>query len=105
MRALVDDAGPVLDWQVESTDAIRLWAHSLAGLTGQLVTDDPQFRKLLRTGPGFAQELSRLLNQVKPTLPVLLAHLATIGQIGVTYLWRPQQPDRPGASARDAFGV
>lgn len=84
-RALVDDAGPVLDSQDESTDAIRLWSHSLAGLTGQLVTDDPQFRKLLRAGPGFEQEVSRLLNQVKATLPVLLANLTTIGQIGVTY--------------------
>jgi hypothetical protein len=29
--------------------------------------------------------VSRLLNQIKPTLPVLLANLTTIGQIGVTY--------------------
>lgn len=34
---------------------------------------------------GFAGEVSSLLNQVKPTLPVLLANLTTIGQIGVTY--------------------
>ena len=49
------------------------------------MTDDPQFRKLLQTGPGFSQEVSRLLNQLKPTLPVFLANLTTIGQIGVTY--------------------
>ena len=66
-------------------DATRRWAHNLAGVTEQLVTDDPQFRKLLHTGPGFSQEVSRLLNQLKPTLPVLLANLTTIGQIGVTY--------------------
>ncbi len=84
-RALVDDAVPFLDAQVQSTDATRRWAHNLAGVTDQLVTDDPQIRKLLHTGPGFAQEVSRLLNQVKPTLPVLLANLMTIGQIGVTY--------------------
>jgi ABC-type transporter Mla subunit MlaD len=84
-RALVNDSEPLLDSQVESADAIRLWAPSLAGLTGQLVADDPQFRKVLRTGPGFEQEVSRLLNQVKPTLPVLLANLTTIGQIAVTY--------------------
>ena len=34
--------------------------NSLAGVTVQLVTNDPQVRKLLRTGPGFAQEVSRL---------------------------------------------
>ena len=37
------------------------------------------------TGPGFAQEVSRLLDQVKPTLPVLLANLTTLGQVCVTY--------------------
>jgi virulence factor Mce-like protein len=84
-RTLVDDAVPFLDAQAQTTDATRRWAHNLAGVTDQLVTDDPQFRKVLDTGPGFAQEVSRLFNQVKPTLPVLLANLTTIGQIGVTY--------------------
>jgi virulence factor Mce-like protein len=84
-RALVDDAAPFLDAQAQTTDATRRWAHNLAGVTDQLVTDDPQIRKLLQTGPGFAQEVSRLLNQVKPTLPVFLANLTTVGQIGVTY--------------------
>ena len=36
-------------------------------------------------GPGALDEVSRLLNQVKPTLPVLLANLTTIGRIAVTY--------------------
>ena len=36
-------------------------------------------------GPGALDEVSRLLNQVKPTLPVLLANLTTIGQVAVTY--------------------
>jgi phospholipid/cholesterol/gamma-HCH transport system substrate-binding protein len=84
-RTLVDDAVPFLDAQAQTSDATRRWAHNLAGVTDQLVTDDPQFRKLLATGPGFSQEVSRLLNQLKPTLPVLLANLTTIGQIGVTY--------------------
>ncbi len=47
--------------------------------------DDPQFRTLLQQGPGALNEASRLLDQIKPTLPVLLANLTTIGQIGVTY--------------------
>ena len=51
----------------------------------QLVADDPQVRTLLADGPGAAQEVARLLNQVKPTLPVLLANLTTLGQVGVTY--------------------
>jgi phospholipid/cholesterol/gamma-HCH transport system substrate-binding protein len=84
-RTLFTDTAPLLDSQVETTDAIRTWAHSLAGVTGQLVTDDRQVRTLLQTGPGAANQASALLHQVKPTLPVLLANLVTVGQVLVTY--------------------
>jgi phospholipid/cholesterol/gamma-HCH transport system substrate-binding protein len=84
-KALIDDSRPLLDGQAQSTDAIRTWARSLAGISRQLVTDDPQTRTLLRTAPGAADEASRLFNQVKATLPMLLANLTTLGQVGVTY--------------------
>jgi phospholipid/cholesterol/gamma-HCH transport system substrate-binding protein len=84
-RALTEDTGPFLGAQAETADSIRTWARSLAGVTGQLVTNDPQFRTLLERGPGALNEASKLLDQIKPTLPVLLANLTTIGQIGVTY--------------------
>ena len=84
-RTLTEDTGPLLDSQAQTTDAIRLWARSLAGFTGQLVTNDPQFRSLLQKGPGAFNEASRLLDQIKPTLPVLLANLTTVGQILITY--------------------
>ena len=84
-RTLIDDTRPLLDSQAETTDAIRTWARSLAGVTEQVATDDNQVRTLLQTGPGALDEASRLLSQVKPTLPVLLANLTTIGQIAVTY--------------------
>jgi phospholipid/cholesterol/gamma-HCH transport system substrate-binding protein len=84
-RTLTEDTGPLLDTQAQTADSIRLWARSLAGFTGQLAKNDPQFRTLLQKGPGALNEASRLLEQIKPTLPVLLANLTTIGQIGVTY--------------------
>lgn len=83
--ALIQDAGPLLDGQAQSADSLRTWARSLAGVTGQVVANDPQVRNLLQQGPGAADEASRLLDQVKPTLPVLLANLTTVGQVGVTY--------------------
>jgi virulence factor Mce-like protein len=82
---LVDDAGPALDAQLESADSLRSWSGNLAGVTEQVVTNDQQVRTILETGPGAAQEVSRLLDQVKPTLPVLLANLTTLGQVAVTY--------------------
>jgi phospholipid/cholesterol/gamma-HCH transport system substrate-binding protein len=84
-RKLVDDSVPLLQSQSDSIGAVKVWAHGLAGVTGQLSRNDPELRTILQTGPGFAQQVSGLLDQIKPTLPVLLANLTTIGQIGVTY--------------------
>nr|ABP44990.1 virulence factor Mce family protein [Mycolicibacterium gilvum PYR-GCK] len=84
-RALIDDSGPLLESQAETTDAIRTWARSLNGISAQVVQNDPQVRALLQQGPGFAQEVSSLLNQVKPTLPILLANMSTVGQTLLTY--------------------
>ena len=83
--ALIEDSGPLLDSQAQTTDSLRLWARSLAGVTGQVVNNDPQVRTLLQEGPPAADEVSRLFDQVKPTLPILLANLTTFGQVGVTY--------------------
>jgi hypothetical protein len=82
---LIDDSATLLDSQADTTDDIRLWARSLAAVSDQVVHDDTPVRTLLQKGPGFAQESTKLLEQLKPTLPVLLANLTTIGQIGVTY--------------------
>jgi ABC-type transporter Mla subunit MlaD len=84
-RTLIEDSRPLLDGQLASTDSIRTWARSLAGVTEQLTTNDPQWRAILANGPGAADEASALLNQIKPTLPVLLANLTTLGQVAVTY--------------------
>ncbi|MBV9516117.1 MAG: MCE family protein, partial [Mycobacteriaceae bacterium] len=84
-RDLYNDSGPLLDSQADTSESIKLWSRSLSGITQQLVSDDPQFRTLLRNGPGAFDEVSRLLEQIKPTLPVLLANLTTLGQILVVY--------------------
>lgn len=84
-QRLIDDSAPLLDAQAETADALGVWTHSLANVTEQLDNDDTAVRALLQTGPGAADEVSRLLEQVKPTLPVLLANLTSVGQIGVTY--------------------
>ncbi|WP_445163685.1 MCE family protein [Mycobacterium sp. Dal123C01] len=84
-RTLTEDTAPLLDSQAQTVDSIRLWARSLAGVTEQVANDDTQVRTLLQTGPGAADEAARLLDQIKLTVPVLLANLTTLGQIGVTY--------------------
>jgi virulence factor Mce-like protein len=90
-RTLIEDSGPLLDSQAQTADSIRTWGHGLAGFSDQLVADDPHTRKLLEGGPGAANEATALLTQVKPTLPVLLANLTTVGQVLVTYHASAQQ--------------
>jgi virulence factor Mce-like protein len=82
---LFEDTRPLLDSQAQTTDALKLWAHSLAGITGQVATNDPQVRTLLQQGPDAANEVSGLFDQIKPTLPILLANMTTFGQVAVTY--------------------
>ncbi|WP_328358851.1 MCE family protein [Mycobacterium sp. NBC_00419] len=84
-RALVDDTGPLLDGQAQTSDSIKIWSRSFAGISGTLQKNDPQIRNILQTAPGAVSEASALLNQIKPTLPVLLANLNTVGQVLVTY--------------------
>ncbi|ORW05464.1 MCE family protein [Mycobacterium kyorinense] len=84
-RTLTEDTGPLLDSQARTTDSIRTWARSLAGISDVLVNDDSRIRTVLQNGPGAAKEATALFEQIKPTLPILLANLTTIGQIGVTY--------------------
>ena len=86
LRALIDDSGPLLDGQVESAQDTRTWTRSLANVTDQLVANDPQVRTILQSTPAALQQVSQLLDSVKPTLPVLLANLTSLGQVAVTYL-------------------
>ncbi|GFG72452.1 MCE family protein [Mycolicibacter senuensis] len=85
VRKLVDDAAPLLDSQEKSTDAIRTWARSVAGISEQVAVNDPQLRAILQRGPGFADEVSGLMQDLKPTLPILLANLNTLGQVLMVY--------------------
>ncbi|BBX17472.1 virulence factor Mce [Mycolicibacterium duvalii] len=83
--ALIEDSAPVLDGQVAGADALATWSARLAALSAQLVARDPEIRTIIESGSPAAQEVSQLLEQVRPTLPVLLANLTSLGQVGLTY--------------------
>lgn len=85
LRSVIDDSRPLLEGQSQTADQLRTWARSMAGITGQVAADDAAVRTILETGPAAADEASRLFDAVRPTLPVLLANLTTIGQVAVTY--------------------
>ncbi|WP_338889012.1 MlaD family protein [Rhodococcus sovatensis] len=84
-KILLDQAGPLLDGQVVSSDAIRTWTSNLATFTDQLRASDPNLRAIIAKGPGAAAEANQLFQNLRPTLPILVANLVSIGEVGVIY--------------------
>ncbi|MFD6464056.1 MCE family protein, partial [Streptomyces roseolus] len=84
-KKLLDQIGPLLDTQIESDGAIRSWTQNLATVTDQLRAHDPSLRNVLRDGPSAMQTVSAQFESLRPTLPLLLNNLVSLGQVGVTY--------------------
>ncbi|WP_433196257.1 MCE family protein [Nocardia sp. CA-107356] len=84
-KDLLEKIGPLLDTQNQSDAAIRSWTHDLATVTDQLRAHDPALRNLIEKTPGAAQQVSSLFQDLRPTLPILLSNLVSVGQVAVTY--------------------
>lgn len=82
---LIEDSKPVLDSQTDTASSIHAWAAHLATITDQLQTQDGALAGVLQKGPGAADQARQLFDRLKPTLPVVLANLVSVGQVGVTY--------------------
>jgi phospholipid/cholesterol/gamma-HCH transport system substrate-binding protein len=85
LTALIDQAGPFLDAQLRSGDDIRSLADGLARFSTELNRADPQFRSVLQTAPGAADQVNTAFTGIRPSFPVLAASLANLGRIGVIY--------------------
>ena len=83
--ALIDDAKPVLDSQIQSSDSIQAWAAHLAAVTKQLQTNDAALAGVLQKAPAAADEARQLFDRLSPTLPIVLANLVSVGEVAVTY--------------------
>lgn len=85
LTVLVDQAGPVLDTQRDTSDSIEAWAAHLAIITEQLETSDDALAGLLDKAPPAGDEVRHLFERLRPTLPIVLANLVSVGQVAVTY--------------------
>jgi phospholipid/cholesterol/gamma-HCH transport system substrate-binding protein len=83
---LIHDGQTVLSTQLESADAIRQWAASLAQLTETLRSSDSDLRRLLTEGPPAATETVRLLHGLDPTIGTLIGNLVSVDDIAVRRL-------------------
>lgn len=85
LLALIDQARPVLDSQSETSDAIQSWAANLAGITHQLQTHHEAVAGILETGGSAMDDARALVDQLRPTLPIVLANLANVSGVALTY--------------------
>lgn len=82
---VVDNVGPLLDTQTNTSTSVQAWAANLASTTRQLQVRDDDVRGILQNGPAAAAEARRLVDRLQPTLPVLLANLASVAPVLLTY--------------------
>ncbi|WP_410874323.1 MCE family protein [Nocardia sp. A7] len=84
-KKLLDQIGPLLDTQIQSDANIRSWTMDLAIVTDQLRAHDPSLRNLLHDSPSAMQKVNEQFQSLRPTLPLLMSNLVSLGQVGVTY--------------------
>ncbi|WP_119728419.1 MCE family protein [Thermomonospora amylolytica] len=80
-EALLTNGRTVLNTQRQMGGHIRQFSRNLNVLTTQLRRDDDALRTVLDRGVPFTAETRRLIDDLSPTLPVLLANLTTTGQV------------------------
>lgn len=85
ITTLIDQSQPVLDSQTRTAGAIQSWAAHLADISGQLEDQDAAVAGILAHGGEAAAESRALVEQFRPSLPVLLADLVTIGDVALVY--------------------
>ncbi|ORW32756.1 mammalian cell entry protein [Mycobacterium paraense] len=85
LTTLIDDAPAVLDSQTLSGDAVSRWAEHLSSVTRQLRDKDAAVAGVLDKGAPTAEQGRSFLQQLEPTLPVLLANLLSVSQVAVTF--------------------
>jgi phospholipid/cholesterol/gamma-HCH transport system substrate-binding protein len=85
LTRLIDQSKPVLDSQTASSNSVQAWAAHLATITSQLRENDPALAGLLQKGGPAVDQARQLIDRLNPTLPIVLANLVSVGQVGVTY--------------------
>lgn len=83
---LLNDGGTVLATQQDNAENIRSFSEDLALLTASLAGSDADLRGVLSGTPGTAREVTALLEDLEPTLPILLANTVSINQVAVSHL-------------------
>jgi phospholipid/cholesterol/gamma-HCH transport system substrate-binding protein len=83
--ALINQSAPILDSQVDTSDDIQAWSVNVADIAEQFRAWDAELAGVLtKVGPSF-EEARALVEDLRPTLPILLANLVSVGGVALTY--------------------
>ena len=85
LTTLIDKADPVLDSQTNTSDAIQAWAAHVATVTEELKTHDEAVAGVIVKGGPAAAQVRELVDRLRPTVPILMANLVSVGQVALTY--------------------
>ncbi|HYQ66273.1 MlaD family protein [Actinophytocola sp.] len=78
---LITDGSKVLQTQLDSSSAWREFSSNAKLFAHELASADGDLRQLIGAAPQAATQLSQLLSDTNPGLPVLVANLTTTAQI------------------------
>ncbi|MDP2774645.1 MAG: MlaD family protein [Nocardioides sp.] len=83
---LLETGLTVLRTQRAEGENIKSFSRDLRLLTAALRQSDPDLRATLQGTPGAAREVQALLEDLEPTLPVLLGNAISVNQVVVSHL-------------------
>jgi phospholipid/cholesterol/gamma-HCH transport system substrate-binding protein len=78
---LLRSSGRVLQTQADSSANIRAFSRDLALLTGTLASSDGDIRKILDQAGPTADEVARLVRDLRRLLPSFLTHLVNVSEV------------------------
>jgi phospholipid/cholesterol/gamma-HCH transport system substrate-binding protein len=85
LTTVIDQSGPLLDSQSATADSVRGWAAHLATISGQLQSQNSAVTGIVDNAPAAINEAQQLVERLRPTLPILLANLVSLGHVALTY--------------------
>src|ERR1700758_2051151 len=75
---IIENSGPIIDSQVNSSDAIARWSHNLNILTAQSAENDQHVKSILSQGAPTADQVNAVFSDVRDSLPQTLANLEIV---------------------------
>ncbi|MCV7381224.1 MCE family protein [Mycobacterium alsense] len=75
---IVQNAGPVIDSQVDSGDSIERWSHNLDILAAQSAENDQHVQSILTHAAPTADQVNEVFGDIRESLPQTLANLEIV---------------------------